>query len=116
LKQGKVVVCDRYVYSSLAYQGAAGLDVGWIEYVNRFALTPDQAILIDVPTDIVLERLKRKKTVMENKLNLDKVRQVYLKLAEDCRLTLLDGNRRRDEVAEEVSQTVSRSLKAKRLL
>jgi dTMP kinase len=116
LKEGKVVVCDRYVYSSLAYQGAAGLDVGWIEYVNRFALTPDQAILIDVPTDIVLERLKRKKTVMENKLNLDKVRQVYLKLAEDCRLTLLDGNRRRDEVAEEVSQTVSRSLKAKRLL
>lgn len=116
LKQGKVVVCDRYVYSSLAYQGAAELDVEWIEYVNRFALKPDQAILIDVPTDIVLERLKRKKTVMENKLNLDRVRQVYLKLVKDGRLTLLDGNRQCNEVAEEVLQTVSRSLKAKRLL
>lgn len=116
LKQGKVVVCDRYVYSSLAYQGATGLDVEWIEYVNRFALRPDQAILLDVPTDVVLGRLKRKKTVMENKLNLDKVRQVYLMLAKDGRLTLLDGNRRRGEVAEEVFQTVSKVLKAKRLL
>jgi len=116
LKQGKVVVCDRYVYSSLAYQGAAGLDVEWIEYVNRFALRPNQAILLDVPTDVVLGRLRRKKTVMENKLNLDKVRQVYLKLVQDSRLTLLDGNRRRGEVAEAVFQTVSRSLKAKRLL
>ena len=116
LKQGKVVVCDRYVYSSLAYQGAAGLDLDWIEYINGFALTPDQAILIDVPTDAVLERLKRKKTVMENKLNLDKVRQVYLKLVQDGRLTLLDGNMRRNEVAEEVFRTVSRSLRAKRLL
>lgn len=116
LKQGKVVVCDRYVYSSLAYQGATGLDVEWIEYVNRFALRPDQAILLDVPTDVVLGRLKRKKTVMENKLNLDKVRQVYLMLAKDGRLTLLDGNSRRGEVAEEVFQTVSKVLKAKRLL
>jgi len=116
LKQNKIVVCDRYVYSSLAYQGAAGLDLEWIECVNRFALRPDLTILLDVPTDVVLGRLKRKKTVMENKLNLDKVRQVYLKLEKDGRLTLLDGNKPRGEVAEAVFQTVSRSLKAKRLL
>ncbi len=116
LERNKIVVCDRYVYSSLAYQGAAGLDVEWIGHVNRFALEPDQAILLDVPTDVVLSRLKRKKTVMENKANLDKVRQVYLKLVHDGHLTLLDGDRSSEEVAEGILQTVSGVLKAKRFL
>lgn len=116
LRRGKVVVCDRYVYSSLAYQGAGGLDFEWIEHVNRFALKPEGALLIDVPVDVVMKRLKRKKTVMENKLNLDKVRLVYLKMVQDGRLTLLDGNRQRGKVAEKVLETVLGSLKAKRLL
>jgi len=116
LKQGKFVVCDRYVYSSFAYQGAAGLDLEWIEYVNRFALKPDQAILLDVPTDVVVSRLRRKKTVMENRLNLDNVRQVYLKMVQDGRLTLLDGNKQRGEIAQEVLETALGLLKAKGFL
>jgi len=36
LNDGKIVVSDRYVYSSLAYQGAAGLDVEWIKEINRW--------------------------------------------------------------------------------
>ena len=51
LREGRIVVSDRYVYSSLAYQGAAGLDMKWIEEINRFALLPDLAIYIDVPPE-----------------------------------------------------------------
>jgi dTMP kinase len=106
LKQGRVVVCDRYVYSTLAYQGAAGLDLKWIELVNRFALKPDLALLVDVPSDVVVQRLKRKKTVMETKRNQEKVREVYLKLATDKQLTLIDGDRHVRQVADDVLKAV----------
>jgi len=69
-----------------------------------------------VPTDVVVSRLRRKKTVMENRLNLDKVRQVYLKMVQDGRLTLLDGNRQRGEIAQEVLETALGLLKAKGFL
>lgn len=112
LKQGKVVVCDRYVYSTLAYQGAKGLDLDWIECINRFALKPDLALLIDVPSDVAVKRLKRKKTVMETKRNQEKVRAVYLRLLQDKRLMLVDGDRSVKDVAENVLEVVLRLLKA----
>lgn len=93
LKQGKIVVCDRYVYSTLAYQGAAGLDLTWIEQINKFALKPSLALFIDVPPEVVVKRIKRKKTVMETKRNQQKVRDVYMKLVKDQRLTLVDGDK-----------------------
>jgi dTMP kinase len=66
VEQGCLVVCDRYIYSSLAYQGSAGLSLDWIETVNQHALKPGFALFIDVSPETVLARLKRKKSVMEN--------------------------------------------------
>jgi len=116
LKEGKVVVCDRYVYSTLAYQGAAGLDLEWIECVNRFALKPHLALLIDVPGDVVIKRLKRKKTVMETKRNQEKVREVYLKMVRDKHLMLIDGDKPIREVAKNVLDVVLGLLNAKHCL
>jgi dTMP kinase len=110
LKQGKVVVCDRYVYSSLAYQGAAGLDTDWIDCINRFALKPDVALLLDVPSEVVISRLKTKKSVMENMANLKKVRNLYVRLAEQKRMALLNGNRSIEEVADSVLSHVLKKL------
>jgi len=106
LQKGKIVVSDRYVYSSLAYQGAAGLDLKWIEEINRFALLPDLAIYIDVPPEVVVKRIKRKKTVMERLQIQKKVRGVYMKLVEDGRLVLIDGNRPKEEVAKDILRLV----------
>jgi len=111
LKQDKIVVCDRYVYSTLAYQGGAGLDLEWIERINRFALKPHLALFIDVPTDVVVKRLKPKRTVMETKRNQQKVREVYLKMVQDQRLELIDGDKPISKVEETVLQTVLRLLK-----
>lgn len=113
LEQGKVVVCDRYVYSSLAYQGAAGLDLAWIGSINRFALKPDRALFIDVDPELVLKRLKRKRTVMENAENLTKVREIYLKLVKDQNLTMIEGSGPLSEVTESVLQIVLGLLRAK---
>jgi len=111
LRQGRLVVSDRYVYSSLAYQGAAGLSLEWIEKINGHALHPDFAIFIDVDPQIVMQRLKPNKSVMENLETQRKVREVYLKYVAKGELTRIDGNRRKAEVAEALSDAVLNFLK-----
>jgi dTMP kinase len=102
LNMGKIVVSDRYVYSSLAYQGAAGLDLKWIRKVNMYALTPNLAIFIDVQPETVFKRLKPKKSVMEKIETQRKVREYYMKFVKKGDLVKVNGNRSKAEVAEEI--------------
>jgi dTMP kinase len=111
LENGKIVVSDRYVYSTLAYQGAAGLDIKWIEEINRLALSPDLAIYIDVPSEVVVKRIRRKKSVMERLGTQRRVREVYIKFVENGKLVPVDGNRRKDEVAKDILTFVLNFLK-----
>ncbi len=106
LQEGKIVISDRYVYSSLAYQGAAGLDLKWIEEINKFAIQPDLAIYIDIPAEVVFERLRREKSVMENFQTQCKVREIYLKLVEDGKLIPINGNRPGNEVEKDILEIV----------
>ena len=111
LAEGKLVICDRYVYSSIAYQGSAGLDLEWIRKINSYALKPDFAIFIDVPPERVLERLRRRKSVMETLEIQRKVREVYLDLVKSGELILVDGDKTRDEVASTLLSKVQNLLK-----
>jgi dTMP kinase len=113
LEEGRLVISDRYVYSSLAYQGAAGLSLDWIETVNEHALQPDLAVFIDVDPEAVVSRLKPKKSIMEDLETQKKVRQIYLKFVEEGRLTRIDGNKSESEVAEDVYAIVTEFLKAR---
>ena len=106
LGEGKLVVSDRYLYSSLAYQGAAGLDLSWILSLNRHAVLPDLAIFIDVAAETVVHRLKDERSVMENLETLRKVRGVYLRLVKKGDLVMVDGNGSEQEVAASILQLV----------
>jgi dTMP kinase len=110
LNEGKVVVSDRYVYSSLAYQGATGLDLKWIEMINEHAIRSDLAIFVDVEPEAVIKRLKPKKSVMENLETQRKVREVYVKFVEKGKLVRIDGNKSKKEVADDVLKVVLRFL------
>ena len=110
LNEGKIVVSDRYVYSSLAYQGATGLDLKWIEMINEHAIRPDLAIFVDVEPEAVIKRLKQKKSVMENLETQRKVREVYVKFVEKGKLVRIDGNKSTKEVADDVLKVVLRFL------
>lgn len=110
LRDGRLVISDRYVYSSLAYQGAAGLSLQWIEKVNVHALKPDIAVFIDVDPKTVMHRLKRKRSVMENIETQQKVRDVYLKFVAKGELVRIEGNRAKNEVAETLSTLVLKFL------
>ena len=63
LDQGKVVICDRYIASSLAYQGyGRGLDLKMVEQVNNLAVgkcLPELTVYLDVPVEMVWERVNR---------------------------------------------------------
>jgi dTMP kinase len=113
LNEGLIVISDRYVYSSLAYQGAAGLSLDWIETVNEHALKPDLAIFIDVDPEAVVSRLKPQKSVMEDLETQKKVRQIYLKFVGEGRLTRIEGDKSENEVAEDVYAVVTKFLKAR---
>jgi dTMP kinase len=106
LREGNVVVSDRCVYSSLAYQGAAGLDLEWIEQINRFALPPDLAIYIDVPPEVVVKRIRRKKSVMERLDTQRRVQEVYMKFVEIGKLKPIDGDRNKGEVEQAILQVI----------
>jgi dTMP kinase len=112
LDDGKLVICDRYIYSSLAYQGSAGLSLDWIKTINARALQPDFSIFIDVSPEKVIERLKRKKSVMETLETQQRVREVYLKFVENGELIRVDGDNPKDVVAEELYAKISTLLKS----
>jgi dTMP kinase len=106
LREGKVVVSDRCVYSSLAYQGAAGLDLEWIEEINRFALLPDLALYIDVPPEVVVKRIRRKKSVMERLETQRRVKEVYMKFVDNGKLMPIDGDRKKIEVEQNILNVI----------
>ena len=110
LNEGRIVVSDRYVFSSFAYQGAAGLDLAWIEEINKHALRPDLALLIDVKPETVVQRLKKKKSVMENLETQLKVRKVYLEYVAKGKLVRVDGNKSKKEVAQDVANLTKNYL------
>jgi dTMP kinase len=110
LNEGKLVVSDRYVYSSLAYQGSAGLNIDWINAINKPALKPDLAVFIDVAPEIVLKRLNRKKSVMETLETQKKVREIYLKFVANGQLVRIDGDMPVADLSEALYTRVLRFL------
>jgi len=101
LKEGDVV-CDRYLYSSIAYQSVSDVDEDFIKSINRYALKPDVVFLLVVDIDIALERVKTK-DIFEKKDFLEKVQNKYLELAKKHGFIVIDTtNKTIEEVHEEI--------------
>jgi len=113
LRQGKLVICDRFYDSSLAYQGyGRGLDIKMIEYLNKISVSgfqPDLTILIDIPIDVFSSRMrqnnKKKDRIEKEKIDFYKrVRDGYLKIArkEKKRFKVIDGGGKIEEIWKEI--------------
>ncbi len=125
LKQGKLVICDRFYDSTLAYQGyGRGLDLKMMEYLNRVSvsgLKPDLTILIDIPIKVFSDRIKRnnkkKDRIEKEKIDFYKrVRQGYLSIArkEKKRFKVIEGSGKIEEVWQEVRKSVDSFLENRR--
>jgi len=93
LRRDQIVISARYYYSSMAYQGAVGVDLDWIKEMNRFALKPDLAVLLDILPEFSLHRLKRRRSIYEDSDYLRKVRDIYIKLVNEGELVNVDADR-----------------------
>ena len=93
LAAGKMVILDRYYFSTMAYQGARGMDPNEIERRHRdFAPEPDLLVLLDLPTPEALHRIKSKRGSVpdhfEGEEYLKQVRANFLKIKHPALLTL----------------------------
>ena len=112
LEEGRIVVSDRYLHSSLAYQGAEGTSLEWIREVNSFALKPDLCILLDVGPETGLGRMRRsRRTIFEVFTFQQKVRNLYLHFAEQGELVKVSADRPVEEVQMEISALVHELLR-----
>jgi len=108
LKSGKVVISDRYLLSSLAYQSLE-CDLDWVAAVNCFAPGPDLTLLLDLPAKTALKRVSSRGVERDlfEKLELQKqVRANYLKLAKKLlpagRVVVIDAEKSIGEIASEI--------------
>ncbi|MGL4847643.1 MAG: dTMP kinase [Clostridium sp.] len=114
LNEGKIVLCDRFVDSSLAYQGhARGLGIDEVFEINKFAIAdcmPDVSILFDIRPEVGLERINKNKDREINRLDLEaidfhnKVREGYNKVYENNknRIRKINAENSIDQVFEEI--------------
>lgn len=112
LEANKIVLCDRYIDSSLAYQGhAREIGIEEVYQLNLFAiesLMPDLTLFIDVKPEVGLERVKTNQRSMDRLDNEtisfhQKVYEGYMKIAEiePERIKILNGNQSIEEVVEQ---------------
>jgi dTMP kinase len=111
LQDGLVVVCDRYLASSVAYGDALGLDAAWLTDTQRFLPQPDLTILLDIRPETALARKHAGRDRYERDLALlARVRESYRRQAGAAAWVLIDGERSREAVAEEISGVVRSRL------
>lgn len=121
LQAGHIVVCDRYIDSTVAYQGyGRQLDLAMVQMINKFAtqnLLPDCTILLDIPIDLAAMRRRRKggmadRLEQEARQFYERVRAGYLEIArrEPHRVHCLDGAQPEDKVEAEIWQIVQQYL------
>ena len=121
LAAGKTVVLDRYIYSTIVYQGYAGnLPTDEIRQINHIAtggLMPDLTFMIDLPVEVSMRRLGESLDRMESRGTdyFEKVRAGFI--AESKRamdgVKLVDGNRLPEEIQAELRVITQRYLEKK---
>lgn len=122
LKENKIVLCDRFLDSSLAYQGGGkNLGVDEVLHVNLFATEktlPDLTLLFDIDPQLGLDRININKNREVNRLDLEslnfynKVRETFLDLAKiyKDRYVIIDASKPLDEVVSETYKIICEKI------
>jgi len=111
LAEGIVLVCDRYLASSIAYGEAQGLDRGWLADIQRFLPQPDLTILLDIAPETAVTRKAAGRDRYESDLAmLSRVRESYRRQAGQRGWLRFDGERPPDAVFADVLKALETRL------
>ena len=104
LAEGRTVVCDRYVLSSLAYQPRGPVTEDWLRALNRHAPEPDVTVFLDTPPEVCAARIDDDELFHSAK-ELERVRANYLAAMSGGEV-MIDGDGSIEAVAERVWDAV----------
>ena len=104
LAAGTIVVCDRYMASSIAYGEAQGLDPAWLTDAQKFLPQPDLTIVLDIAPETAVERKSSNRDKYERDLALlSRVRESYRRQAAQPGWLVLNGRRQKMDVSADVA-------------
>lgn len=111
LKEGKHVISDRYILSTLAF-GSLGAQTEFLKQINSLFKVPDITFIIDVPPEVCLERIAKSRfhaELFEEEEKFSQIRNNYLSFKQFHPNTyVINGNRPMDEVFEEIRTIVEK--------
>ena len=114
LHAGKVVILDRYYFSTMAYQGVRGFDPSDIRRRNEeFAPPPDLLLILDLEVDKALVRIGGRGDVaneFEKRESLERCREIFLSLKDDSFTRIVPSDCSVDEVSLLIREAVSAAL------
>lgn len=111
LGRGTVLICDRYLASSIAYGEAQGLDAAWLTDIQKYLPQPDVTFLLDIDPNVSAQRKTTDRDKYERDLALlGRVRSSYVRQAAAAGWSTLDAGRDRAAVAADVWKLVSPRL------
>ena len=103
-------LCDRYIYSNMAYNAKDDDDMERIEKLNSKFIQPDVVFYIDTPVETCLDRIARrngKKEIFENKEKLTEVKRRYDMIADSGKMVRIDGTQSEKNVLEDILKVLN---------
>ncbi|MEA3420405.1 MAG: dTMP kinase [Acidobacteriota bacterium] len=113
LEKRKIVILDRYYFSTIAYQGARGIDQGFIRSINEeFVVMPDLVFILDIDVKNGLQRIetrKKRDILFEQEEYLVKAREIF-KSFKGENIIHIDGHKPIEEISNEIGAVVFKYL------
>lgn len=103
LSTGQTVIVDRYTGSGLAYGIAHGLELSWLENLEKGLPVPERTFVIDIPVEVSFARKSQNRDAYEGQTELlSKVREIYMDLSTRYGWVVLDGCRESHDLLQEI--------------
>jgi len=108
-----IIICDRYYYSTIAFQATQGLDIKMLIELSKEFLSPDIVFILDIKPEIALERIKgREKEKFEQFEFMSRLRENFLELPEFLtdNIKIIDASKDKDRVFNVIKEEVDKLL------
>ena len=106
-----IVICDRYYYSTIAFQATQGLDMGMLIEINKEFLRPEAAFILDIGPEVALERIKHREKEKFEKLGFMKeLRKRFLELPKLLvdNIKIIDASKDKEDVFNDIKKEVDK--------
>jgi len=114
-KDNSIVICDRYYYSTIAFQNAQGIDMEKLIIDNMAFRTPDITFILDLPVEVALERIGKRgeeKEKFEQSGFMGELRENFLGLKDELEdnMKIIDASKSKDDVFKQIKKEVDELL------